>query len=349
MQCSKRTVLTLAAISFLAVYMRSVAQDGTITKPAVPEASHKGRFPAVLQAGFRSWDKGHLIAVVAGALAPNSPAVTVYDRDGRVTRETPIWMDGASEVMLTDAAMSQTGSLIVSGGARNADGAVTNFIAEIGADNRVQKVIRTTPFTPYYVCALDNGTVWSYGFDRDRNLKGVQNSLRLRNFSFEKGELQALLNTTALPGGRVSGDWLLPLGRYRGEISFGCNSKMVTLYNSRSGDLVEVDLKSNTMTMTKVLLLPASPPDFLITGFALTDSGAIFASFRDRTHHGSPQYGLFRLKRERASTAQWVAVPGTVGYLKDTPIQKLWGADGDELVYARQDDGELYWSKLGPR
>lgn len=100
---------------------------------------------------------------------------------------------------------------MVSGGATNQQGVITNTIAEIGPDNRVHRVIRTTPYMPVYVCALEDGTVWSYGVDRDDHLAGIENSLRLRHYSFEKGQLRALLDTTKLS---PSEGWLLERGRY---------------------------------------------------------------------------------------------------------------------------------------
>jgi hypothetical protein len=49
------------------------------------------------------------------------------------------------------------------------------------------------------------------------------------------------------------------------------------------------------------------------------------------------------------TTAKWVPVPGTVGrYNKDSKgsvFQKLFGSDGDSLVFAKEKDGKLYWSK----
>jgi hypothetical protein len=230
----------------------------------------------------------------------------------------------------------------------NADGAIATFIGEIGSDERLRKVIRTTPFSPIYLCAVDDGTVWAYGFDRDEHLNGVPDSLRLRHYSFEKGQLQAMLNTQALPNSAATAEWQFTGMPY--EINLRCNSKTVVLYSGTTGDLVEVDLKDNTTTITKVPVPRALSPDFRITGFALADSGEIFVSFLDRTNKKLATSGLFRLQRDNAGKGNWVAVPGTVGrYLHDSPIYRLWGADGDDLVYSRLNDGKLYWSKPGPQ
>ena len=83
------------------------------------------------------------------------------------------------------------------------------------------------------------------------------------------------------------------------------------------------------MTVSKVAALPAERT-FHITGFALTDSGEIFASFHDAANPKAVVSGLFHLERGSAGGRyKWVAVPGTLGvYLKDSPIHQLWGAVG---------------------
>jgi hypothetical protein len=308
------------------------------------EPYRQAQFHALLQDGFQRWDNGYLITHGwNGTLqtSPSKPGVALYDKDGQIAREAVVWLDGARSVSVGDAATSRSGRLVVSGGSINQQGAIANLIAEIGADNRVRHVIRTTPFMPVYVCALDDGTVWSYGVDRDDHLAGIENSLRLRHYSFEKGQLRALLDATRLSRGE---GWLLERGHYPGEINLRCNSQTLALYNAASSELVEVDLHSNSLKVTQVAPLP-SPPEFQITGFALTDSGALFASFYDRSRKPAVS-GLFTLNREAAGGAKWVPVEGTVGpYLHGSSIERLLGADGDDLVYTSLKDGKMFWSK----
>jgi hypothetical protein len=325
------------------------AQNPAAADTGITEPSHDAQFHAVLEDGFRYWDKGYLIAYGSNhtlETTPSKAALILYDRDGRVARQPIVWVDGANTVTVNDAAVTESGNLVVSGAAVDSHGAIASFIGQIGSDDRLHNIIRTTPFAPAYVCALEDGTVWTYGVDRDDHLKNVPGSLRLRHYSFEKGQLHALLNITALPdyAANLQG-WHFARGLPH-EVNLRCNSKEIVLYNVRSGDLVELDSATSTTTITKVPLFPATCPTFCITGFALTESGELFASFIDRTKRGTSLSGLFRLSRGKAGTAQWVAVPGTVGvYLKQSPIQELWGADGDTLVYSRQRDGNLYWSK----
>jgi len=279
-------------------------------------------------------------------MVPDKPGVVLYDRYGAVARQATIWLEGAASVIVEDAAVSPSGNLVVAGGALNKDGAVATFIAEIGSDDRISRIVRTTPFTPTSVCALEDGTVWAYGFDRDAHDMLVEDSPRLRQYSFEKGRLQAVLNTSTLPDAESDREaWRLAGAKYVGQVNFRCNSKTVVLYNGRTGDLIEYELQRNALKLSKVAAVPVGR-SFHITGFALTDSGEIFASFHDASNPKAPVSGLFRLSRDSSSGAKWVAVPGTSGlYLKDSPIHRLWGADGDALVYSRLNDGRLFWTK----
>src|SRR5690349_13761372 len=130
--------------------------------------TNQAQFPVLAEGGIRRVDNGYLVTIAAPPyMVPDKPGIIVYGRDGAVIREAIVWIEGAVNVIVEDAAVSASGTLVVSGGAVNKDGVVATFIAEIGSDDRVAKIVRTTPFTPQYLCALDDGTVWSYGFDRD--------------------------------------------------------------------------------------------------------------------------------------------------------------------------------------
>ena len=343
MKIVQRVYLSLLIVFFLGLDPVSFCQS---TDSPAPLAGpyQQAQFPALLQGGFQRWDHGYLVTHAwTGTLetSPSKPGVVVYDQNGQIAREAIVWLDGARTVSVGDAATTKSGRLVVSGGAVNQEGVITNTIAEIGRNNRVHRVIRTTPYMPAYVCALEDGTVWSYGVDRDERLAGIENSLRLRQYSFEKGQLHALLDTTRLS---PSEGWLLEHGRYPGEINFRCNSKTVALYNAASSQLIEVDLQTNAMKVTNVVPLPP-PPAFQITGFALTESGALFASFYDRSAKPAMS-GLFKLSRDNAGDAKWLPVENTVGaYLHGSPIQRLLGADNDGLVYTSLQDGKMFWSK----
>jgi hypothetical protein len=307
------------------------------------EPLHQASVPGLLHTWNRIWDKGYLVSwgsIGSHEASPAEPAVVLYDRDGHVAREAIVWFKEASRVTVLDAAVNRAGNLVVAGGTTSQAGVIAHFIASVGSDGHLSQVIRTTPFLPIYVCAAEDGTVWSFGIDRDEEGRGIEKSLRLRQYSFDKGQLRAMLDVSTLN----AGGWTLTEGRYPGEINLRCNSQKVGLYNGRSGEWVEFDFAADKLKAAKVEPLP-SPKTMRITGFAMTDAGDVFVSLHD-TSSATPHSGLFRLEFDSTGLGSWVPIKNTVGpYLHGGPIERLLGADGPDLVYTRDLDGAAYWSK----
>ncbi|HEY6349123.1 MAG TPA: hypothetical protein VI636_06910 [Candidatus Angelobacter sp.] len=292
--------------------------------------------------GWQYWDKGYLITwAFSGktlSVTPDQPAVVLYDSNGG-RRDAYVWLEGAERVAVGSAAVTPSGKLMVAGGTQDAHGVIAHYIAEVGDNDHVSRVVRTTPFIAVSICSSRDDRVWAYGFERDENGKSVENAPMLREYDFEKGQLRATLYPANLNPG-----WSLPNGRYPGEITLRCNSKSVGIYNARSSEWVQFDLSANTLKVVNVDLLP--PTSRLhITGFALTESGEVFASFHDRSK-GPPVSGIFKLTLDAGGSGRWAQVEGTVGpYLGGSATARLMGADGDDLVHTRKLDGKVFWSK----
>lgn len=291
------------------------------------------------------WDKGYLITYdELPGVGPGKPSVVLYDRSGQVAREAITWFKEARTVSISDAAVSKAGELLVSGGTENEAGVIANFIASTGSDGRVSRVVRTTPFLPLHLCDPGDGTVWSYGVDRDAQGRRVEDSLMLRHYSLSDGQLAAMLDRSKLN----SSGWSLVDGVYPGAISLRCTSTKVALLNIGSSEYVEVDVPTNTLTVRKLNPLP-SPKEMRITGFALTESGDVFVSLHDRTSQ-PPRSGIFKLIFDAANVGSWIPVENTAGpYLHGGPVERLLGADGDDLVYTRDLGGTAFWSKYENR
>lgn len=314
-------------------------QKGIAT--ALAEPHHKGNFSAVTSGGWKYWDKDYLVTWAQSGtsydVSPDKPAVMLYDRDGNA-KEAYFWLEGASRVGVDYAAVTKSGKVLISGGARTKEGLAAFYIAEI-VDGRPKRIIRTTPFAPVYICEGEADTVWAYGFERNDEGDRVPAGPMLRQFSFDKGQLKAMLLISDLAPG-----WNLPEGSYLGEVNMRCTPSTVGIYNARSSEWVQFDVKTNTLRVAKVDPLPP-PSKMRITGFAFTDSGDVFASFHDRSK-SLPMSGLFQLAFDSGGNGKWVFVPGTVGpYRRGSPIEKLMGTDGTSLVHTRSVDGNIYWSK----
>jgi len=291
------------------------------------------------------WEKGYLITYdeLPGG-SPEKPTVVLYDRSGQVTREAIVWFKDARTVSISDATVSKAGELVVSGGTENEAGVIANFIASIGSDGRVSRVVRTTPFLPLHLCDPGDGTVWSYGVDRDAQGRRVEDSLMLRHYSLRDGQLTAMLDRSKLN----SSGWSLVDGVYPGAISLRCTSTKVALLNVGSSEYGEVDIPTNTLRIRKLNPLP-SPKEMRVTGFALTESGDVFVSLHDRTSQ-PVRSGIFKLTFDGTDVGSWIPVENTVGpYLHGGPVERLLGADGDDLVYTRDLTGAAFWSQYKSR
>jgi hypothetical protein len=271
------------------------AEDPQLRQEGVPERisepSFQQTFPVFLKASYSRWDKNYFVAYGFNgvfAAGPGEPAVILYDRDGHIAREAIVWFEDARSVSIISAAVTTSGKLVVAGGTINSAGVIANFIAEIGNDGHISRVVRTSPFLPVQICSSDEeGTVWSFGFDRDQEGRGVVNSLVLRQYSFEKGQLQAMLDRSTLGPA-----WSLYNGHYPGELNLRCNSQTVGIYNGAANQWIEYDIRAKKLTIVKVTPLPP-PKEIHITGFALTESGGIFASVHDRSKI-PPMSGVFQ-------------------------------------------------------
>jgi hypothetical protein len=345
----KASLLALAVLSHLSLTAQAPAPNIQEVQKHLAEPHYQAGFPALFQGGFKYWDKGQLITWgwnMTLEVTQNKPAVVLYDSSGHA-REAYVWLQGAKSVNVDGAAVTKSGKLIVTGGTESLKGvgigdlsAITFYLAEIGENGHVKREIRTSPYMPVHICAAEDGTVWTFGIDRDENGNGVDSSPMVRQFSFDKGQLKAFLFTKDLDPG-----WFFLDGRYPGEVTLRCNTKGLVIYNGQSSELVRVDLFDDAVTVTKVAPLPPIS-QLRITGFALTESGDIFASFHERKN--PPMSGLFKLSFNGDGGASWTPVAGTLGpYRRGSPIERLMGAEGDDLVHTRDVDGKMYWSKHG--
>jgi hypothetical protein len=337
---NKKHFLSVSLIAFFWLISSRLTPQDKIPSQSIAAPYHNALFPALLQSGFTNWDNGYLLAYSPYPLTPVKSGIVLYSKTGEVAREATVWFDDARSVSLSAAAVSKSGKLVVSGGTTNQQGVIANFIAEIGPDNHIARVIRTSPFLPAYICAVDDGDVWSLGVDRDEHLASIPDSFRLREFAFGKGQLKAFLDTS-----KMDTNWALLQGRYPGEVSLRCSPKKVVVYHAATGDLAEFDLKSNSFQLTKVSGIQSAPAQSHVTGFALTDSGDLFASVLDMSQKPFTS-SLFKLRRDEPGRATWIPVVGVAGpYLHGSPIERLLGTEGDDLVYTNAKDGRAYWSR----
>src|SRR5260370_30738524 len=121
-----------------------LGQDGPGTQVRLAEPYHQAHFPALLQGGFKYWDKGYLVTyALDGTLhvSPNKPGVLLYDKYGHIAREAVVWLNGARSVSVGDAAVSQSGQMVRSGRTANEKAAGGKFFCEIGSGGRRHQIL----------------------------------------------------------------------------------------------------------------------------------------------------------------------------------------------------------------
>ncbi len=88
-----------------------------------------------------------------------------------------------------------------------------------------------------------------------------------------------------------------------------------------------------------------------MTGFALTDSGEVYATWSD-SQRTRESVGLYKLASDsKANTATWFYVTSTAnsndfpGGSRSEHLNKLYGSDGESLVFAVYvDTPMLFWA-----
>ncbi len=289
------------------------------------------------------WDGSHLIAYRTFAYGSRIPDVLVYDLNGQLLKEGDVWFDHAKRVTLGSVAMNRQGRLFVSGGTTSESGQVAQFIGEIDESGVLSRVVRTTPFIPYFICTTgDDDTVWAYGMERVHGNQAPYDHALLRHYSMSQGLLDAVLNRSALPSKPFP-----PYGWYAGQTNMRCIGSLIAIYNGPTDQLITYDVSTKQL---RVVQVEATPKEVRWTGFAVTDDGSVFASFirREQTKRTS---GLVRLVIKPDNTASWIAVPGTLGPIgaADQHSYRLAGSDRNQLVYSdSRSSGRLLFANIVP-
>ena len=105
-----------------------------------------------------AWDKDH----------QPTGRIGIYNSNAKLDLEKMVSfpIEHATDVSLVSADMARSGELVASGLATQQDGAVARFLARISPNGTVMKLVRTEPYLPQYICAADDGSVWTVGEER---------------------------------------------------------------------------------------------------------------------------------------------------------------------------------------
>ena len=248
------------------------------------------------------------------------------------------------------AGATQTGVILAVGGGTMTDGSIQGFIAKTDLSGRTVQSVHTGRYSPHQVCEAIDGTVWTLGYDLDYHDSTDADKNVLRHYSFEKGLLESLV---ALDSISKSRDAILNVSS-PGRSFLRCGRNRVSVFFASPAQYIEVDMSSNTKLASWNVALPPIASG-KVNGFAVTEAGRIFVSFLGFSEpENKVTHGLYELiAKTGTSVATLMPVNGTItthgrdSIPPDETFDRLWGADGDELVVHRHGDGwGISWAKV---
>lgn len=299
--------------------------------PRLGENVRIGTFRPLAQPGFHYWDKGNLIAWdTDGTLAP---PVLVYGSDGEVKLAASLRYPGINAIRVHSAAIDRGGQLYVSAGVVSPAGAVASVLAKADPAGDIANLIRLGSFTPYHICAGDDGSVWAYGPDHDAETVRQDGSEydTLRHYSFSQGLLRSYLprSTMKAPGVTL-------LGRRPQDVELRCTVNGVVLFYTPTSELIEVDASGKVSREH----IPPLGRRVRVLGFAAADTGEVYVSLDDTAERNC---GVFRLSPLGSTPRKWIGVDGTIGACNQFQAYLL-GMDGTNLLLHRRFPGpQLDW------
>jgi hypothetical protein len=345
---SRDAVLAICLLSCFAAC--AVAQQASQQQdlPTLSPAVHSALYPEVMcvHCIVPQWDRGYILHL---EIDKDPAVVTMYDRDGKKVLEARMAPPDAVKVSLRAAAATHAGGILAVGGATMTDGSTQGLIAKTDLTGRTVQSLHTGRFSPRQVCETTDGTVWSLGYDLNSRDSPDADKDVLRHYSFEKGLLGSLVAFDSIS---KSSDAILQSSA-PGKSFLRCRKDRVTVFFASAAEYIEVDVSDGKLARWSVGLSPIAGG--IANGFAVTEEGRIFVSFLGFSERdNSVTHGLYELiARTGTSVATLLPVAGTLttqdrnGVLLDETLDRLWGADGDELVVHRLGDGwGISWAKV---
>jgi hypothetical protein len=316
--------------------------------PTLSPAVHSALYPEVMcvHCIIPQWDRGYILHL---EIDKDPAVVTMYDRDGKKVLEARMEPQDAAKISLHAAAATHAGGILAVGGSSMTDGSIQGFIAKTDLTGRTIQSLRTGQFSPHQVCEASDGTVWTLGYAWDYRDSPDADKNVLRHYSFEKGLLESLVPLDSISKSR---DAILNV-HSAGKSFLRCSKDHVSVFFGAAAQYIEVDASNGKIARWNVILPPVAGGR--TTGFAVTEMGRVFVSLRGVSEpENTVTHGLYELKaKTTVSVATLVPVDGTLtthdrnGVLPDTTFDRLWGADGDELVVHRYGDGwGISWAKV---
>lgn len=239
-----------------------------------------------------------------------TPAVYTHDGNGKRRTTTLITIPGSRDVVLSDAAVSPAGEVVVAGDATAFDGRQAPFLMFIDRTGKPGALIRTSPWWPSQLCFAPDGTLWALGRESDENGAEKPSYNALRQYGRDGLLVKSMLARDMLGSNRRPGQfprWLIAAA-----------AGVVGVYSNSSREWIELSPETGAITGRWQGVNTAGA----IKRVAIVASGQVFVVADDKhAPAGKSRASVHRLTKE---TATWVPVAGM--------NRLLLGADGESLV-----------------
>lgn len=340
-------ILTTFLLACFAAGTRAQQSSQQQDFPALSPPTHAALYPEVICAHciVPEWDRGYLLHL---EIDKDPAVVTMYDRNGKKVLEGHMGPADAAHISVRAAGATQAGGILAVGGGTMTDGTIQGFVAKTDLSGRTVQSVLTGRFSPHKVCEATDGTVWTLGYDLNFRDSPDADKNALRHYSFEKGLLGSFVSLDSISKSR---DVSLQISDPRGSY-LRCGKDRVSVYLGSAAQYIEVDASTEKLVRWKVDLSPAVGGE--TNGFAVTEEGRIFLGIDNFSEDKKRTHGLYELKTKTGtSVATLIPVDGTLTahdqnhMPPDATFDRLWGADGDELVVHRHGDGwGISWAKV---
>ena len=263
-----------------------------------------------------AWDKDH----------QPTGRIGIYNSNAKLDLEKMVSfpIEHATDVSLVSADMARSGELVASGLATQQDGAVARFLARISPNGTVMKLVRTEPYLPQYICAADDGSVWTVGEEwlGPGSVKQSGCSV-LRQYSFDKGLVREAVSREQFHGDRVS------FGGPVWAAIIQCDHDAVHVYSDVTHQWFDYDTKTGALTTADTD--PFSNEFTSPTGMVVTPNGRVLASIQNlQAVEGSRVFELG--PKTRDGKRHWIALKGTECVPDISCIFDLLGIEDKHLI-----------------
>ncbi len=326
---TQRSALLLAGLLVFGVFSTaaqtpelSPAGKLVIRPLAAPSRSVETRIQFKAGHSFPIFSNGSLIERRIDLRTGTEKNISIYRPDSGQNAQFTLWIEGADRTSLTNLSLSDNNDIISTGFAARGT-AATYFIRFSDSSAKDAIMVNTHAYLASAVCANPDGSVWTLG-SRPRRVDGSYFGA-LRHYSRQGVVLDQALRTK-----NIGGEYSLASVDPR-QVFLSCQNGDAYVYNNLSKTLSHF-IASLSRTDTWTISGPSDMSGQMITGFATSADGSVFASFKQAVSGPHARRQLFRLVGTSARHAEWRPVPGTLNAGDPGGFWLLLGIEGKYLI-----------------